>query len=86
MEIIEKVEEGNVLRIVVDSNDESLFSLLKSYLQENSDVEIVGVYREHHLIDKTEFVLKTKGKKSPLKVFKTALKDIKSDLTSKKLK
>lgn len=86
MEIIEKVEEGNVLRIIVDSNEESLFSLLKTYLQDNSDVELSGVYREHHLIDKTEFVLKSKGKKKPIDVLKGALKDIKSDLESKKVK
>ena len=60
MEIIEKVEEGNVLRILVNSNEESLFSLLKVYLENESDVDIVGVYKEHHLIDKTEFLLKTK--------------------------
>ena len=58
MEIIEKVEEGNVLRILVNSNEESLFSLLKVYLENESDVDIVGVYKEHHLIDKTEFLLK----------------------------
>ena len=31
MNIIEKVDDKNVLRIIVDSNEESLFSLLKVY-------------------------------------------------------
>lgn len=85
MEIIEKFEEGNVLRILVDSNEESLFSLLKTYLENESDVDIVGVYKEHHLIDKTEFLLKTK-KGKPLEVFKKALISVKKDLASKKIK
>lgn len=85
MEIIEKFEEGNVLRILVDSNEESLFSLLKTYLENESDVDIVGVYKEHHLIDKTEFLLKTK-KGKPLEVFKKALASVKKDLASKKIK
>lgn len=85
MEIIEKVEEGNVLRILVNSNEESLFSLLKTYLENESDVDIVGVYKEHHLINKTEFLLKTK-KGKPLEVFKKALTSVKKDLASKKIK
>ncbi len=85
MEIIEKFEEGNVLRILVDSNEESLFSLLKTYLEKEADVDIVGVYKEHHLINKTEFLLKIK-KGKPTDVFKKALAAIKKDLASKKLK
>ena len=85
MEIIEKQEDASTLKLVVDSNEESLFFLLKAYLEELSDVDLVGVHREHHLVDKTEFYLKTtKGK--AIDVLKKALKDIKKDLNAKKLK
>lgn len=85
MEIIEKVEDENMLKIMVDSNEESLFSLLKAYLEKQADVDLVGVYKEHHLIDKTEFFLKTKKGKA-LDVFKKSLASIKKDLESKKIK
>lgn len=85
MKVLEKTEEKDTLRILVDSNEETMFFLLKTYLENNSDVDIVGVYKEHHLIDKTEFFLKVK-KGEPLKVFKKALADIKKDLASKKVK
>ena len=85
MKIIEKVEEPNVLRIVVDSNEESLFSLLRVYLEESSDVELVGLYKEHYLLDKTELVLKTKSKNA-LAVFKKELAAVKKELKSMKVK
>ena len=85
MNIVEKVDDKNMLRIMVDSNEESLFSLLKAYIQENPDVELVGLYKEHHLVDKTEFFLKTK-KGSAKDLFKKSLKTIKKDLQSKKVK
>lgn len=85
MEIIEKTVEGTELKIAVDSNEESLFSLLKVYLEAMAEVEVVGYYKGHHLIDKTEFFLKTK-KTDAEKVFKKALKDVKKDLASKKIK
>ena len=85
MKVIEKVDDKNTLRIMIDSNEESLFSLLKAYLETKADVELVGVYKEHHLIDKTEFFLKTKKGKA-LDVFKKSLKEVKKDLTSKKVK
>lgn len=85
MNIIEKSDENDKLRFVVDSNEESLLSLLKIYLEADSDVDVVGVYREHHLIDKTEFLLKVKKGKASA-VFKKALVSAKKDLESKKVK
>lgn len=85
MEIIEKVEDKQTLRIIVDSNEESLFSLLKAYLEKDSDVDMVGYYKEHHLIDKTEFFMKVK-KGNPVDVLKKGLKVVKKDLESKKVK
>lgn len=85
MEILDKVEDGNVLQLVVNSNEESLFSLLKAYLEKNSDVDVVGLYKEHHLIDKTEFFLKTK-KGNAKDLFSKVLKEVKKDLESKKVK
>lgn len=85
MQIIEKTADKNVLNFIVDSNEESLFHLLKTYLESNADVELVGVYKEHHLIDKTEFFLKTK-KGDANALLKKALKDIKKELGAQKLK
>lgn len=86
MEIIEKSVEENVLKIVVSSNEESLFSLLKVYLDESNDVDIVGVYKPHHLVDKTELHIKAISKKDPKAVLVKVLKDVKKDLLSKKIK
>lgn len=85
MEVIEKTEDKDVLKIVVGSNEESLFSLLKTYLESDPSVDIVGQYREHHLIDKSEFFMKVK-KGKPMDVFKKALKDVKKDLEKRKVK
>lgn len=85
MKILEKEGEKETLRIMVDSNEESLFFLLKTYLEAQSDVDIVGVYKEHYLVDKTEFFLKVK-KGNALDIFKKSLTKIKKDLESKKVK
>ena len=85
MEIIEKSDKDNELSFVVVSNEESLFSLLKVYLEREADVDIVGQYREHHLVDKSEFYLKTKKGKA-IDIFKSTLKKAKKDLDSKKVK
>lgn len=69
MKVLEKTEEKDTLRILVDSNEETMFFLLKTYLEKDSNVDIVGVYKEHHLIDKTEFFLKVK-KGEPLNFLK----------------
>lgn len=84
MQILEQELNDNTLRILVDSDEESLFALLKVYLLDMADVDIAGYTKEHHLVDKTEFFLKvTKGK--PLDVFKKGLALAKKDLESKKL-
>lgn len=84
MKILENIKEDKSLRIVVSSNEETVFFLLKVYLEKDSDVEAVGVYREHYLVDKTEFFLKTK-KTDPLDVLKKYFKIVKKDLLSKKV-
>ena len=85
MEIIELNDEEQVLKLVVSSNEESLFYLLKTYLDSIKDVDLVGVAKDHHLLDKTEFYLKVK-KGSAIKLFKKALLDIKKDMLKKKVK
>lgn len=85
MEIKEISEDGNILKVVASTNEESLFMLLKAYLEQNKDVDVVGIYKGHHLIDETELHLKTK-KGSASKVFKEALKVSKKDLNSRRLK
>jgi DNA-directed RNA polymerase subunit L len=85
LKILEKVEEKDTLRVLVDSNEESLFFLLKAYLEAESDVDIVGVYKEHYLINKTEILIKVK-KGNALEVFNKSLAKAKKDLLSKKVK
>ncbi len=85
MNIIEKSADNTTLKIIVDSNEESLFSLLKVYLSKNDDVDIVGVYMEHHLVDKTEFFIRTK-KTDALKLFKKTLIEVKKELENMKIK
>ncbi len=84
MQILEQDVEKETLRILVDSNEETLFSLLKVYLSNQSDVDIAGFTKDHHLVDKTEFFLKVK-KGNPIDVFKKGLEVAKKDLESKKL-
>jgi DNA-directed RNA polymerase subunit L len=84
MEIIEMIEDKNSLKIIVDSNEESLFYLLKAELENEKDVDLVGVYKEHHLIDKTELLFKVK-KGNPKEVLKKYLKKVKKDLENLKL-
>lgn len=86
MEIIENEVDGEILKIVVSSNEETLFSLVKVYLEKSADVDIVGVHKQHHLVDKTELHLKVKSGKKPLEVLKKALVEAKKDLKTKKLK
>jgi len=85
MKIIEKVEDKNTLKLVVSSNEESLFFLIKVYLEKMSEVDVVGVYKPHYLVDSTELYIKTK-KEKPIKVFEKALKEAKAELAKKKLK
>lgn len=85
MKVLDKIEEKDSLRVVVDSNEEAFFYLLKAYLEKNPSVDIVGVYKEHYLVDKTEFFLKVK-KGNPLDVFNKALDDIKKELSKLKVK
>ena len=86
MEISSVEHKKNELQIKVSSNEESLFMLLKGYLEENSDVDIVGVTKEHHLIDETEFYLRVDEKKDAKEVFTKALSSIKKELEGLKLK
>lgn len=84
MQILEKEVDKTTLRVLVDSNEETLFSLLKVYLTSLPDVDIAGFTREHHLIDKTEFFLKVK-KGNPEDVLKKGIEVAKKDLASMKL-
>lgn len=84
MEIIEKLIEKNTCKIVFDSNEESLLYLLKAYLEKLDSIDFVGVSKDHHLVDKTEFFIKT-FKEDPVVVLKKALKEIQKDLGEKKI-
>ena len=86
MEISSIEHKKNELQIKVSSNEESMFMLLKGYLEENPDVDIVGVTKEHHLIDETEFYLRVHEKKDAKDVFTKAIASIKKELESLKLK
>ena len=84
MEIIELVEEKNTLKLKVNSNEESFFSLLKVYLESSNDVDIVGLNKDHYLVDETELLLKVK-KGDAKTVLKKVLAEAKKDLAKKKL-
>jgi DNA-directed RNA polymerase subunit L len=84
MEIIEQNENGTSLSIKVSSNEETLFSVLKTYLQEQKDVDIVGFVKDHHLVDETTFHLKVK-KGSAKDVLKKSLDVVKKELEGLKL-
>lgn len=86
MEITSINAQKNELTIKVSSNEESLFMLLKGYLEDNNDVDIVGVTKEHHLIDSTEFYIRTLDGKDAKAVFTKALETIKKELQQLKLK
>lgn len=85
MEITSIDPNGQELTIKVSSNEESLFMLLKGYLEEVKGVDIVGVTKDHYLIDKTEFYVRVE-KGDAQKIVKDALKTIKKELQSMKLK
>jgi len=85
MEILNVSEKGDTLRFMTKSNEETLFLLIKTYLESDSSVDVVGVYKEHYLVDKTEFFVKVK-KGDAKSVFLKALADIKKDLELKKVK
>lgn len=85
MEILDINDKEDTLRFRVNSNEETLFLLLKTYLEAEATTDIVGVYKEHYLIDKTEFFFKVK-KGNAKDIFLKSLKKIKKDLESKKVK
>lgn len=85
MEISIINDNKNELKLKVPTNEESLFMLLKSHLEEVDEVDIVGITKEHHLIDDTEFYLRT-YKEDAKKVFKEALTNIKKELEAMRLK
>lgn len=85
MEILDINENKDTLRFMIGSNEETLLLLIKTYLESDSSVDIVGVYKEHYLVDKTEFFIKVK-KGNAKEVFLKALGKIKKDLETKKVK
>ncbi len=85
MEIVKQEEDEQTFKLVVDTDEEALFYLLKTYLESMKEVDIVGVVKEHHLLNETEFYLKVKSG-SAKKVFKKALSNVKKDLVKFKIK
>lgn len=77
--------EGTQLQIKTDSNEESLFMLLKGYLEETKGVDIVGVTKDHYLVDETEFFVRVE-KGDAKKIFTDALAKIKKELEGMKVK
>ena len=85
MKILDCQSKNNILRVMVDTNEENLFYLLKTYLNEDKSVEVCGVFKEHHLIEKTEFLLKIKSGDAKV-FFKKKLSVIKKELNKLKIK
>lgn len=83
--IIKSIDkQKEILKIISSSDEESFFSLLKDYLQKEDQVDIVGVYKPHHLKDDTEFFLKVTSKDAN-KVLKSTLKRVKKELEEMKI-
>ena len=85
MNIEEISADGTQLKIKTSSNEESLFMLLKGFLEDTKGVDIVGVTKDHHLIDETEFFLRVESGNAK-DVFKKALATIKKELETIKVK
>lgn len=85
MEVKTLGSEKNELKLKVSSNEESLFMLLKGFLEDNKDVDIVGVSKDHYLIDETEFYLRV-NKGDAKEVFTKTLADVKKQLEGLKIK
>lgn len=81
----EKEVKGNVMKLACSLDDEDFLLCLKTYLNQDKEVEVAGLYNEHYLTDKLEFVLKTKKGKNPEKVLKRVIEEAKLDLESKKI-
>jgi DNA-directed RNA polymerase subunit L len=83
-----KIESVNAqdseLKIIFKSNEESMLMLLKSYLEDTSGVDIVGVNRDHHLLDETEFFLRVESG-SAKDTLSRALKTVKKELEGMKV-
>jgi DNA-directed RNA polymerase subunit L len=79
MELDKITQKNNVLEIKTTDDEETLFSLIKVFLNENSNVEIAGVFKEHHLIAETKLFVKTK-KDNSKEILKKELTNIKKEL------
>ena len=79
MKVLDKSLTEKTLTLEVDSNEETLFSMLRIYFQEMPEVDIAGFTKDHHLVDKTEFFLKVKSG-NPEEVFKKGLESAKKHL------
>ena len=85
MEITEKsTNDEKVLNFIVHANEQSLFSVLKVYLEAMDEVDVVGFYKEHHLVDETEMYLRVK-EGTAKEIFKKALQQAKEELNKSKL-
>ncbi len=76
--------DKNLLRIKTNHKLLDSLLLLKVYLNNNDNVLVSGVTREHHLVDDVEFVLKVK-KGDPKKIMKEIIDIIIKDLENKKI-
>lgn len=88
MEIKVLEKKDDQLKLEIAGGDYTLFNLLKLELLNDPKVKFAGFRKEHPLIDKSIFVVKTVDKKTkPLKVIekvvagiKTKLKDFKRNI------
>ena len=78
--------QKNVLRLTFETDEETFLFMIKTYLEAKKEVEIVGVYKAHHLIDETKFYLKTKKEIDAGKFFKEELSKIKKEIEKLKIK
>ena len=81
MEIETINEDKNFWEFFLKGEKYTFPNLLKSRLLDDESVTFVSNKLDHFLLDKTQFVIRTKGK-SPKKAVEDALKQIEKDLSA----
>jgi DNA-directed RNA polymerase subunit L len=77
LELISK--DKNMLEFYIKGERHSLPNLLKSRIEKEPSVEFVSYRLEHPLDDKARFVVKSSGKKEPVKIIEAACSDIEKE-------
>jgi len=78
--------ENNVAKIKVEDVLENSLLALKIYLNQEKDVVLAGIQKEHYLEKEVFFVVKVKEGKDPKEVIKKVIEKAVKDLDNLKIK